>query len=230
MAQLSDKVYYGGYNGGGPAQYLSGSQDCYNPVGSGGGATHIAKVSGVLLNLQSEINNILIVSGGGGGANYINAGGSGGGFIGNSGIGDPSYATGGTQDSGGLDRNAWNAMFGGGSGANYAVGSIPDGTFFGGSGGGGGYYGGGRGFMDAIASSGGGSGYIANINLSNKKMYCYNCSEDSNPNTYTTSTYGTTTHNDRDTTNCPNGYSSSPVSKCAKAGNGYARITLVSVD
>ena len=34
---------------------------------------------------------------------------------------------------------------------------------------------------------------------------------------------------ERDTTACPDGYSSTPISKCAKSGNGYARITLVSL-
>ena len=60
-------------------------------------------------------------------------------------------------------------------------------------------------------------------------MYCYECQEDGNTNTYTISTHGTTTHaSERDTTNCPDGYSPNPISKCAKAGNGHAKITLIS--
>ena len=210
-AEAQAKVYYGGYNGGGPAQYLSGA-DCGNYVGSGGGATHIAKVTGTLLNLESNVNDILIVSGGGGGANYTNTGGHGGGFKGNDGIGDSGYATGGTQTAGGIDRNGWNAMFGGGSGANYAVGSIEDGTFFCGSGGGGGYYGGGRGFFNASTSSGGGSGYIGNALLTNKKMVCYNCATSTATNTYTVSN------------TCVN---ATATSDCSKTGNGYARITYL---
>ena len=59
-------------------------------------------------------------------------------------------------------------------------------------------------------------------------MYCYNCEESSEESTFTVSTTGTSEL--RDTTNCPDGYSSNPVSKCAKAGHGYARITLVSLN
>ena len=60
-------------------------------------------------------------------------------------------------------------------------------------------------------------------------MYCYNCSEDlTNTTTFTVSTTGSSAY--KDTNSCPYGYSSSAVSKCAKAGNGYAKITLVSLD
>ena len=81
-----------------------------------------------------------------------------------------------------------------------------------------------------FSGGGGGSSYIKST-LTNKKMYCYDCQENDSANTYTVSTHGLTTHSDeRDTTNCPDGYSSSPISKCAKAGNGYARITLINTN
>ena len=51
----------GGYNGGGQANY---------GAGTGGGATHIAKVSGLLSTLSSQTGNILIVAGGGGWTRY----------------------------------------------------------------------------------------------------------------------------------------------------------------
>ncbi len=81
---------------------------------------------------------------------------------------------------------------------------------------------------------GGGSGYIASSKLASvdnirKSMYCYNCQEALNTETdssiFTVSTTGTSSY--RDTTNCPNGYSSDPVAKCAKVGNGHARITYL---
>ena len=88
-------------------------------------------------------------------------------------------------------------------------------------GGGGGYYGGYTLMSNDISSgyawstSGGGSGYIGNSLLTNKVMYCYNCEESSEESTKTIST----TCNEE-----------TPTSYCAKKGNGYARITLVSID
>ena len=90
-------------------------------------------------------------------------------------------------------------------------------------GGGGGYYGGfcgiGSKFNDGTSGAddigGGGSGYIGNSLLKNKVMYCYNCEESSEEDTKTIST---TCSEEIPTTNC------------AKKGNGYARITLVSID
>ena len=63
--------------------------------------------------------------------------------------------------------------------------------------------------------SGGGSGYIGNPLLTNKVMYCYNCEESFEESTKTIST------------TCSE---EAPTSYCAKKGNGYARITLVSID
>ena len=82
--------------------------------------------------------------------------------------------------------------------------------------GGGGFYGGGSGYHNDIGYSGaGGSGYIGNTLLTNKVMYCYNCEESSEESTKTIST------------TCSE---ETPTSYCAKKGNGYARITLVSID
>lgn len=61
-------------------------------------------------------------------------------------------------------------------------------------------------------ADGGGSGYIGNSSLTNKYMYCYNC---------TTSTAAATlTHT---TTNV----GATPTANYAKSGNGYAKITFV---
>ena len=80
------------------------------------------------------------------------------------------------------------------------------GSSFGGSGAG--YYGG----SSSGYYSGGGSGYIGNASLTEKVMYCYNCSESTEESTKTIST---TCVNETATENC------------AKSGNGYARITLI---
>ena len=58
----------------------------------------------------------------------------------------------------------------------------------------------------------GGSGYIGNSKLTNKKMYCYDCTESSDESTKTIST-----------TNV----SEIPAENNAKKGNGYAKITLL---
>ena len=227
----SGTTVLGGYNGGGAAGIDSASR-----VGSGGGATHIALDSGLLKNLSSHAtdNRILIVSGGGGGsAGYpggssspreTGVGGSAGGYTGSNGTFNATTTmtytpgVGGKQSSYTVSSGNVGTFGAGGANTN---GNICSATS---TGGGGGYYGGSTGYC--ISGAGGGSGYIANTNLINKKMYCYGCSEDlTNASTFTVSTTGSSSY--KDTTNCPNGYSSDPVSKCAKAGNGYAKITYL---
>ena len=196
------KTYNGGYNGGGNARV----SDYYGYVGGGGGATHIAKVSGTLSTLSSKIGNILIVSGGGGGASYYNyqsagskgMGGHGGGFSGVAGylntVGNKP-TTPGTQTSG--------SAFGLGGSSTASSGNIQY------PGGGGGYYGGQIGATKV--GSAGGSGYIGNLLLNNKYMYCYNCetSDEESTKTYTTTNVSAT-----------------PTADYAKSGSGAARITF----
>ena len=222
-------------NGG--ALSSSGTDNTYDmQYNTGGGSTHIARENALIEDLSPN-TNLLIVAGAGGGVcnwwGYGDNGGNGGGITG--GGTQRNYqnrnVTGGTQSSGGLGggntdgHNQAGEWLAGAYGKGGGKGTYsPSATGVSASGGGG-YYGGGASWG---GSAGGGSGYLKST-LSNKSMYCYNCVEDDNANTYTTSTYGETTHaSERDTTNCPNGYSSNPVSKCAKAGNGYARITLIS--
>ena len=192
----------GGYNGGGTA--LTGGY-------GGGGATHIATKSGLLSTLSSNIDNVLIVAGGGGGNGASGAGGSAGGISGSKGVdGECSNkaGSGGTQTAGGAcvdtsysNKGSFGAGGAGKGGNNGGAGGA--GLYGGASGTGGGCYGGG----------GGGSSYIGNSLLTNKVMYCYNCTTSSDE---TTKTISTTCTNTVATENC------------AKKGNGFARITLLS--
>ena len=208
----------GGYNGG-------ASTHDGNFGRAGGGATHIATTSGLLSTLENSKSNILIVSGGGGGAakrgeEYGDGnGGSAGGYIGNNGetINHSNgygygYGTGGNQSAGGqivwipgtFNINSTHLQksygsFGYGGGNDYQA-----------AGGGGGFFGGGGAFH---GGAGGGSGYIGNSLLTEKVMYCYNCQESNEISTKTNSITCT---------------SATPKENCAKQGNGYARITLMS--
>ena len=204
----------GGYNGGGNGQYQAGGVK--NAAGGGGGATHIAKISGLLSTLSNNLDDILIVAGGGGGASEASyAGGSGGGIQGNNGTGSCFIPKGGTQTTGGArgDSDATNGGFGyGGSAPN---GSSTTGTYGAGGGGGGLYGGGGASFRSGSkcgASGAGGSGYIGNSLLTHKEMYCYNCTASSEESTKTI----TTTEVNKIAT-----------SRMVKSGNGFARITPI---
>ena len=223
----------GGYNGGGYA--ASNSDDPSDrTVAGGGGATHIALSSGILASFDTnsngvadadEIGNILIVAGGGGGgyahsdSNYRGIGGDAGGATGVS--GGYNYGrcpgTGATQSAGGngCSTNGTYGKFGvGGNVGNSSHGSAGGGGFYGG--------GGSKGYiMDSGNSGGGGgSGYIGYSNLLDGVMYCYGCSENGNSGTKTVSTTG-------NSASCRNGYNADPISRCAKANNGYAKITYV---
>ena len=190
------KIYAGGFNGGGSGY---GSTSYY--VSGGGGSAYQN-------NAANNKNN----------QNY-GQGGSGGGYIGVSAtttvksiVNDPLLSTGGMQDSSGSIGDYLGSF---GKGASCDADKKPC------SGGGGGLYGGGSGAN--VAGGSGGSSYIGSSELSNKKMYCYDCTESTDENTYTINTIGSSDETDKE--NCPNGYSADAISKCAKAGNGYARIT-----
>ena len=213
-------IRYGGYNGG-------GNGNCSQQVGTGGGgATHIAKVSGLLSTLENKKNDILIVAGGGGGnGNQVDSvGGSGGGITGNNGLNNDTTSnttnytgTGGTQSTGGkyygppkVSDETTNGSFGQG-GNNYDELASCGNIGCGGSGGGGGFYGGG-GSGRGHSGAGGGSGYIGNTLLKNKSMYCYECETSEAEDTKTVSI---------ETTN------EKATSQVAKIGNGYAKITYL---
>lgn len=150
----------GGYNGGG---------DGYSNVKAyveapGGGATHIARNNyyGELFEYENHKEDVLIVAGGGGGANYENAswncsrGGAGGGLTSpNVGHGGNGIAYGASTPD---ETPGTGGSFGqGGNGSDYPTKLLP--------GGGGGYYGGGfvtktDGTINSNKGSSGGSGYI----------------------------------------------------------------------
>lgn len=204
----SSTIATGGYNGGGTGYgaYVSG----------GGGATHIAKQSGLLNSFEGNLSNLLIVAAGGGGGAYkdknqYGLGGSGGGYIGTSAIkvtidkgviSNTTVSDGGSQNSSGSIGDYFGSA---GLGASYDP-TKKNAC----SGGGGGLYGGNAG--QAAAGGSGGSSFIGNDLLTNKAMYCYNCTESDEVKTKTI------------TTTCHN---ATPTSNCAKEGNGYAIITYI---
>ncbi len=191
----------------------------------GGDSTHILFVNEDLNNLQYRQASILIVAGGGGGAgayksvstpNYSGNGGAGGGIRGNNGgASGLCYwrGTGGTQTSGGTDSycSGINSSIDGGIQSYYygTFGKGGNSNCSSGGAGGGGYYGG---ASSHYAGGGGGSGYIGNPLLTEKAMYCYNCTTSQDPQTLTISV---------------NTSFSEPVSKVPKQGNGYAKITYL---
>lgn len=153
--------YNGGYNGGGDGGIATGSEGTQSGAG-GGGATHIATVSGTLDALQTQRSAILIVAAGGGGTGSEGIGGAGGGSVGNDGY-DTYNSTynslcgaGATQSSAGcsISTTAGCGSFGKGGNMSLYLGG------YGGAGGGGGYYGGG-GSARQHAGAGGGSSYVA---------------------------------------------------------------------
>ena len=160
----------GGYNGGG--YVMCGP---YHPVSSGGGATHIAMITGLLSELSAQISDILIVAGGGGAAsggggngkteNGLTSGsngGAGGGLTGGNGSRGPynssSYAEGGTQTAGGKlsDQTTTTTYI---TNGKFGVGGSEPGAY--GGAGGGGFYGGASGGQGGSGS--GGSGYIDGV-------------------------------------------------------------------
>ena len=192
--------FSGGYNGGGFGYEASSDVR----AAGGGGATHIALKSGLLSQLSNDISDILIVSGGGAGAYIYNGGSfnghSGGGYIGGYKGTSTSYS--GTQTTGasfGLATDNDNSYT---TNTNH-------------SGGGGGYYGG---IARWDGYAGGGSGYIGNEKLSDKVMYCFSCQEPATTDENYENIKTITTTN----------VSESAVSKYAKSGAGYAKITYIS--
>lgn len=203
----------GGFNGGGRG---AGSDHPIYSTG-GGGATHISKVSGVLKDFSNSLGDLIIVAGGGGGVSYqaINSnvyagvGGAGGGYIGMNGTSTQTnfeFGRGGSQENGGSATNAvYNGTVRGGAGG---FGKGGDGNYFS-AGGGGGFYGG---SASNQSGAGGGSGYIGSSLLTNKIMYCYNCTVNNEENLKTMST------------SC---HSNIATSECSKEGNGFAIISYV---
>lgn len=150
--------------------FIEGALPSSDLIGTGGGATHIAKVTGLLSTLSSNLSDILVVAGGGGGgliSNETPTTGANGGGISGSGSNSADQTTG------------------------YAFGQGES------SGGGSGLYGG---YKAANGNSGGaGSGYIGNALLSNKKMVGYNVptSDTASTKTESVETYSATAEADK---------------------------------
>ena len=208
--KVLDGIVDGGYNGGGAAINSNGLARVF---GSGGGATHIATKSGLLSDLSSSRSDILIVAGGGGGGgDWISTGakiigGAGGGLS-----GEDAYTYSYSSDSlnqkitrgGGATQTSGGQVLG--DSAYFAQpGSFGQGgtvSQYCGAGGGGGYYGGASGgYYNGATSGGGGSGYIGGV------VYGETIAGNLEIPTYDGT--GTMTGN---------------------AGDGYAKITLVTID
>ncbi len=132
--------------------------------GVGGGATHIATVSGELKNLYDQRDKVIIVAGGGGGGKLAH-GGFGGGEKGGNGNTESgrvqSAAAGGTQDQGGTHGTA--RTYGDGADGSFGRGGNAIGNYVGdhydnGAAGGGGWFGGGG--VPFGGGAGGGSGHL----------------------------------------------------------------------
>jgi type II secretory pathway pseudopilin PulG len=185
-----------GYNGGGAGGVGVSSNS--NGSGGGGGATSIAFADGLLSTLTNKKDYIVIVAGGGSGAQFNYPPGNGGGYKGGTITYKGNVYDGGTQTTGyGLGQGYPTAKFCG----RWA------------GGGGSGYYGANiAGDNCDPFSLGGGSGFINYPLLKNKYMYGYNVptSDEEGTKTYTT-----------------NNVSDKPVKNYAKRGDGYAKITYL---
>lgn len=209
-------TYPGGFNGGGNGVLDSNSKY----TGSGGGATHIAIVTGELYELENNIDDILIVAGGGGSVyhenNYLYLGGHGGGIEGTGGIQISNEILNGPHNrlSGGGTQNAGGTAGREGAAGSFGQGGEKDALSIGA---GGGFYGGGSAWA---ASAGGGSGYIGNVNLTNKHMIVYS----ETPETDAAYTPAVTSDATETATNAVTLYNAAAISDVAKSGNGFAKI------
>ena len=212
------------YNGGGVANVQWSSNNVPEWHGSGGGATHIAIVSGTLASIgyQDFVTNDkgYIVAAGGGAAGYFDyrtygngyvsmQGGHGGGINGvigetiSTGIFIPYIES---QSQVKATQTSPSTLYYGDNFSSTGSFGSASGEYIGG---GSGLYGG----AGISGRSSGGSSYIGNSSLTNGKMVCYNCDTSSDVKTYT------------ETSSCVD---ENPISNCSKKGNGYARITLLS--
>ncbi len=166
----SSATISGGYNGGGSTivHYYSNSDSKYGwslPQG-GGGATHIATVTGVLSSLSSQQDNVLIVAGGGSGGVYC----YGTGDVGLSGYTGFSGYAGGGSTSTAYSSTYQATQSAAGTGGSFGQGASHTSGYnyrYGPAGGGGGWYGGGCNSShsdtysaEIVHGHGGGSGYI----------------------------------------------------------------------
>ena len=214
------------FNGGGNGNFwcIVALPNAYTNV-TGGGASDVRLVNGNWNNFESLKSRIMVASGGGGSTGYA-AGGSGGGLTGYAGSRDTRVSgnysgSGGAQSSGG----SVNAKFGVGGDANYSGNACNTND---GAGGGGGYYGGGGSKGTSVVTGGtggGGSSFISGHSGCN----AINASgaHTGQPNHYSGYVFTSTS--------MIGGNSSMPThdgtgTMTGNSGNGYAKITLISID
>lgn len=211
---------------GGQDAFPNGSTAHNGCGGNGGGSTHIAldqKKIEEYTDIATAKERVVIIAGGGGGQ-WINCSRTSGLCTKNECIGGNA---GGMQAlKGYVSGLTYSSSEGGGQTASgktvFGKAAVKGGES---AGNGGGWYGGANGRFSA---GGGGSSFIDSTILAsvNKRaMYCYMCktSTDAATRTYDTKVVSS----DTDSVNCPVGYSSDAISKCAKSGNGHARITFI---
>lgn len=211
---------------GGQDAFPNGSTAHNGCGGNGGGSTHIAldqKKIEEYTDIATAKERVVIIAGGGGGQ-WINCSRTSGLCTKNECIGGNA---GGMQAlKGYVSGLTYSSSEGGGQTASgktvFGKAAVKGGES---AGNGGGWYGGANGRFSA---GGGGSSFIDSTILAsvNKRaMYCYMCktSTDAATRTYDTKVVSS----DTDSVNCPIGYSSDAISKCAKSGNGHARITFI---
>ena len=160
---MTASPYTGGYNGGGTGGGKSGTDSA-----GGGGATHIATMTGTLRQIgEANKSKVLIVGGGAGGNGCTNwIGGQGGG--GNTapatvGTGGTSYTPGGNPGTT-SGAGSMTSITGYAEAPGFGYGGSGDTVNYGCGGGGGGYYGGtnGNNQSGGGSSGGGGSGFCGN--------------------------------------------------------------------
>ena len=211
----------GGYNGGGST---GGQACCQRSYGTGGGATDIRIVKGEWNNIDSLKSRIMVAAGGGGafggdngGAIYTN-GGYGGALTGGDGTQNSNnqycYGMGASQTSGGrITTNCtFSSSFGGVVTGGFGYGGIGN---ISATGGGSGYYGGSS--SGHIASAGGGSSYIKGYTGCDTTYISYQGFYDITNAKMIAGNAIMPTHDGAST-------------MTGNAGNGFARITLVSLD
>jgi hypothetical protein len=191
-----DKNGHDGYNGGGAGGVGVSSNS--NGSGGGGGATSIAFADGLLSTLTNKKDYIVIVAGGGSGAQFNYPPGNGGGYKGGTITYNGAVYDGATQTTGyGLGQGKPTAKYcgrwSGGGGGGYYGANIPGDN------------------CDPY-SLGGGSGFINYPQLSNAHMYGYNVPTSNDASTKTLSGTNVSDDPERDT---------------AKRGDGFAKITYL---
>ena len=214
---VSNFLYQGGFNGGGT---------CHGGASGGGGATDLR------FNDNKLINRIIIASGGGGSNDTLN-GGNAGGLVGYNGSGT-QYGSGGSQTAGGSGRAASGSFGLGGSITYSALLGGNDCMNGDGGAGGAGYYGGGK-ASDCSSGGGGGSSFISGHNG------CDSIDENgghTGQSIHYSGLFFTNTimidGSGYDWTTVRGSYVGQPqpngTTATGHSGNGYARITLVSID